>query len=281
VVHPGNAHASWEAVDEVTSIVTALRARWPGVTLALRADGGVAVPTLRADGGVAVPARDDCCAAERIEYAIGLLPNPRLEDLAAPLLALATAPYAHTQQWVRLIGQTRYQAESWHHPRRVVIKAEVSEHGASTRFVVTSRQDAPVQHYACYIERGAPETWVTDFKRACAADRWCLESACCRFWANPFRLLLHAASWLLDTFSRWLSQRGVARMQVDTLQLRHIKIGGWVRWLADRVRLHLVSVIPLNRSGSCSPPGQGVRESSGLARRPIQGRAINLPARRR
>jgi hypothetical protein len=207
-----------------------MRQRWPGVTIDLRADGGFAVPDLYTFG-----------EAEQIEYAIGLIPNPRLEALAAPLLALATATYAHTQQPVRLIGQTRYQAASWPHPRRVIIKAEVSAHGANTRFVVTTRKDAPELLYAWYIERGETENGVKDFKRACAADRL----SCCRFWANQFRLLLHAAAyWLLDTLRRWLGRRGVPRMQLDTLRLRLIKIGGWVRQLTDRVRLHLASSHP-------------------------------------
>jgi hypothetical protein len=229
-LRPGNAHDSWEAVQALERIVTAMRQRWPKVTLDLRADGGFAMPDLY-----------DFCEAEQIAYAIGLNPNSRLEDLAAPLLALATSTYVHTQQPVRLIGETRYQAGSWPHPRRVIIKAEVSEHGANTRFVVTTRKDAPEQLYAWYIERGETENWIKDFKRACQADRL----SCCRFWANQFRLLLHAAAyWLLDTLRRWLGKRGVPRIQLDTLRLRLIKIGGWVRRLTQQVRLHLASSHP-------------------------------------
>ncbi len=229
-LRPGNAHASRDAVDELARIVAGMGKRWPAVTIDLRADGGFAVPDLYA-----------FCEAEGIEYAIGLVPNLRLEALAAPLLALATATYAHTQHAVRLIGETRYQAESWLHPRRVIIKAEVSEHGINTRFVVTTRKDAPEMLYAWYIERGETENWVKDFKRACQADRL----SCCRFWANQFRLLLHAAAyWVLDTLRRWLCRCGVARMQLDTLRLRLIKIGGWVRRLTQQVRLHLASSHP-------------------------------------
>lgn len=69
--------------------------------------------------------------------------------------------------------------------------------------------------------------------------------SCCRFVANQFRLLLHAvAYWLLDTLRHWMNRRGVKRMQLDTLRLRLIKIGGWVRRLTDRVRIHLASSHP-------------------------------------
>ncbi len=70
-------------------------------------------------------------------------------------------------------------------------------------------------------------------------------SSCFGFWANQFRLLLHAAAyWLLDTLRRWLGREGVPRMQLDTLRLRLIKIGGWVRRLTDRVLIHLASSHP-------------------------------------
>lgn len=229
-LRPGNAHASWDALEEVARIVTTMRAHWPGVAVELRADGGFAVPDLYA-----------ICEAERISYTIGLPPNSRLDRLATALVAQAEAQFAQTQEAVRLIGETHYQAGSWPYPRRVIIKAEVSEHGTNTRFVVTTRTDTPEELYDWYVERGETENWVKDFKRACQADRL----SCCAFWANQFRLLLHAAAyWLLDTLRRWLGARGVPRMQLDTLRLRLIKIGGWVRRLTDRVRIHLASSHP-------------------------------------
>jgi hypothetical protein len=49
---------------------------------------------------------------------------------------------------------------------------------------------------------------------------------------------------LLDTLRRWLAQCGTPRMQLDTLRLRLIKIGGWVRELTTTLRLHLASSHP-------------------------------------
>src|SRR5438552_2063354 len=129
---------------------------------------------------------------------------------------------------VRLAGQAEYQAESWPHPRRVVFKAEVLAKGPNTRFVVTSRADEPLALYDWYVDRGTPEQWVGDLKLGCAADRL----SCHRFWANQFRLLLHAAAyWLLDSLRRRLVRLGVARMELATLRLRLLKIAGRVREL--------------------------------------------------
>ena len=45
--------------------------------------------------------------------------------------------------------------------------------------------DPPLALYDCYVDRGEPENWIKDLKRACFADRL----TCHRFLANQFRLL--------------------------------------------------------------------------------------------
>lgn len=139
-----------------------------------------------------------------------------------------------------------YAADSWPHTRRVVYKAEELAKGSNLRFVVTSRTDLDSRAlYDWYVRRGEPELCIKDLKGACFADRL----SCHCFWANQFRLLLHAAAyWLLDTARRLLVQTGVARMQLDTLRLRLVKIGGWlrehVREQAQTLSLHLASSHP-------------------------------------
>lgn len=231
VLRPGNAHGSRGAVAILKRLVRALRARWPRVALELRADSGFAVPALY-----------DYCEAEGIAYTIGIIPNPRLEALAAPLLAQAHRQQAETgAEKVRLAGEVRYQAGSWTRARRVVYKAEALVKGPNTRFVVTTRTQAPLTVYDWYVDRGEPELWIKDLKRACFADRLSDH----RFVANQFRLLLHAAAyWLLDTLRRWLCQLGVHRLQLDTLRLRLLKIGGRVQEWLTSVSLHLASSHP-------------------------------------
>lgn len=125
--------------------------------------------------------------------------------------------------------------------RRVVYKAEALAKGPNTRFVVTSRANDPASVYDRYTARGEAENWVKDLKNACRSDRLSDH----RFWANAFRLLLHAAAyWLLDALRRWLAAAAVPRMQLDTLRLRLVKIGGRIRERATRVCLHLASSHP-------------------------------------
>jgi Transposase DDE domain group 1 len=66
--------------------------------------------------------------------------------------------------------------------------------------------------------------------------------SCHRFISNQFRLLLHAAAyWLMDALRRKLIEGGSRRMQLDTLRIGLIKIGGRVRELFTKIRLHLAS----------------------------------------
>jgi hypothetical protein len=230
-LRPGTCHASRGAVPVLKRLVRHLRARWPQVTIELRADSGFAVPALY-----------DYCEAQGIAYTIGVASNARLEALATALAEEAQRQRAQTGEKVRLLAEGLYQADSWPHARRVVYKAEALDKGLNLRFVVTTRADPPEALYRWYTQRGDhPELCIKDLKEGCFADRL----SCHRFWANQFRLLLHSAAyWLLDTIRRWLVQRHVPPLQLSTLRLRLIKIGGWVRQRLDAVRLHLASSHP-------------------------------------
>ena len=230
ILRPGTAHASRGVVAVLRALVRALRAGWPGVAVELRADSGCAVPRVYR-----------FCERAHVGYTIGLIPNSRLEAVAAPLLADAQAQRLATGEPVRLVAEVAYRADSWDRERRVVYKAEALDKGPNTRFVVTTRADPPDEIYDWYVDRSEAELWIKDYKRACVADRLSDH----RFWANQFRLFLHAAAyWLLDTLRRRLLARGYPPLQLDTLRLRLLKVGGRVRELATHVCLHLASSHP-------------------------------------
>ena len=233
VLRPGNVHGSRFVVLVLRRLLKRLRAVWPEVVIEIRADSGFAVPRLYR-----------WCETHGVAYTIGLIPNRRLVVLAAPLLSQALAQSAaHAGTKVRLAGETAYQARTWPVLRRVIYKAEALAKGPNTRFVVTTRSDDPLEVYDWYVDRGQPENYLKDLKNALQADRLSDH----RFWANAFRLLLHAAAyWLLDTLRCWLVQQigAAAHIQLDTLRLRLLKIGGRVRELPTRIHLHLASSHP-------------------------------------
>src|SRR5215210_3486975 len=125
------------------------------------------------------------------------------------------------------------------------------ERGTNRRFVLTTRTDGPKDLYEFYARRGESENWIKDLKVHMKADRL----SCHRFIANQFRLLLHAAAyWLMDALRRKLVRGGARRMQLDSLRLRLIKIGG-------------------RGSGNCS------RRSVYTWRRDILGKPYGTPSR--
>lgn len=232
VLRPGTVHASRLAVLVLRRLVRRLRQAWPDVAIRLRADSGFAVPRLFA-----------WCDAHGVDYTIGLIPNARLEAAAAPLLAeVLAASAAEDGHKIRRAGEVTYHAGSWPRARRVVFKAEALARGPNTRFVVTARTDAdPLEVYDAYVDRGEAENRIKDFKLGLLGDRLSDH----RFWANAFRLVLHAAAyWLLDTLRRWLQPLDAARIQLDTLRLKILKIGARVLTHGRRIRLRLSSHHP-------------------------------------
>jgi hypothetical protein len=199
VLRSGTVHAGRGSLTLLKRLVRRLRQRWPGIPIEFRGDCGFASPALYT-----------WCEQEGITYTIGLGSNARLEAMAAPLLAQARQQRTETGQTVRLVADGQYAAATWERERRVVYKAEALEKGPNTRFVVTTRQDAPEDVYAWYIQRGDhPESCIKDLKGGCFADRLSDHA----FWANQCRLLLSAAAyWLLDTIRRWLDRPGLPQL---------------------------------------------------------------------
>ena len=78
VLRPGTTHGSAGVKAVLKRVVRAMRDRWPGVSIEVRMDSGGAVPAI-----------SDWCEQEDIAYTIGLITNPRLIALAAPLAAEA------------------------------------------------------------------------------------------------------------------------------------------------------------------------------------------------
>ncbi len=79
-----------------------------------------------------------------------------------------------------------YQAGTWSHPRRVVVKVEVNSRGINRRFVVSNRTDpSPRSLYEDYIDRGQTEDYIKPVKlhlkrtASVAIAFWPISSTCC------------------------------------------------------------------------------------------------------
>lgn len=178
----GTAHAALGADDDLEHLVRRVRQRWPDVVIELRGDSAMAVPAMYA-----------VCERLEIPYTFGLRLNPVLKGRSDQRLAEAVEQYAQTGQPQRLFTAFEYQAQSWPHPRWVVVKAEAHAEGTNRRAVVTNRPGArvlPTAAYDEYAERGESENRNKEIKCGLEGDRLSDH----RYLANLFRLYLHVAA---------------------------------------------------------------------------------------
>ena len=231
MLRPGNVHAGFRAMAILRQVVKRLRAAFPRSRIELRADSGLALPQVY-----------EGCEQIGLPYTVSLPKNERLKAMAEPWRQEARALYTESRQKAQVFGEFRYAAESWETQRRVIVKAEVMEKGENPRFVVTNRAGTePEELYRFYCQRGDPENRIKELKDGLRADRL----SCHRFWANQFRLLLHAAAYLLMQAMRaMLAGTELACAQVNTLRLRLLKVGARIKESARRVWVHLPSAYP-------------------------------------
>jgi hypothetical protein len=231
LLRPGNVHGGHQAMALVRAMVKRLREAFPRCRIELRADSALALPQLY-----------DGCEKLAIPYTISLPKNERLTEMAQPWMRDAEAIHAETGEKVQVFGEFAYAAHSWSHERRVICKAEVMSQGENPRFVVTSRRHLkPKALYRFYCQRGDPENRIKELKLDLKADRL----SCHRFWANQFRLLLHAAAYvLMQTMRKLLAGTEFARAQVNTLRLYLLKVGARIRESVRRVWVQLPSAYP-------------------------------------
>jgi hypothetical protein len=232
MLRPGNVHAGHRALAVLKRLVRKLREAWPEVRILLRGDNGFGKPEIY-----------NWCEANDVFYLINLAKNSRLTALAEPSLQAARAEFSESGEKVRNLHAETYAAKDWTHERRVLVKAEVSAEGDNPRFVVTNiRRGDPARQYDLYALRGDAENRIKELKNDLKMDR----TSCHRFVANQFRVLLHAAAFVLHTqLRRCLKGTELEHAQACTLQRHLLKLGVRVRETVRRVWLHFASSCPL------------------------------------
>jgi hypothetical protein len=236
-LRPGTVPASCGAADVLAEVVATLRAAWPGVTI-----------TVRGDSGLAVPAVYDFCEGHRLFYVLGYATNAVLERATACALDDVELYYRcygrRDPQVQRFEVVPGYQAGTWPHPRRVVAKIERTPQGSQRRFVVTNRTEPAEEVYReWYVRRGAvPEQPIGELKHGLDGDRL----SACGFRANAFRLLVHSLAYALVVLFREAAAGvpEVATATVTTLRQRLWKVGAVVRVSARRVWLQVAAAWP-------------------------------------
>jgi hypothetical protein len=231
-LRPSSRHGAHHSAAILRLLVNALRTRFPGVEIVLRADAGFCTPRLL-----------HACQRLGVDYILGFATNDRLKRLSAPLLAAAERAYQQSGLATRYFQEQTYQARSWKRPSRLLIKAEHNGIGRNARFVITSLAGDPQQLYdTVYCPRGDMENRIKEQQLDLYADR----TSAHHWWANQMRLLLASLAYTLVQGLRTiaLTATHLARASVATIRDRLLKIGAVIWRNTRRVRLHLASHHP-------------------------------------
>jgi hypothetical protein len=236
-LRPGTVHASCGAAQVLREVVPKLRQAWPGVTILVRGDTGLATPEVY-----------DCCEREGLLYAFGYASNDVLKERTDVWLSNLQTYY----HWYGKPGETLqrfesirdYQAGSWARPRAIIAKLEVNSRGSNRRFVVHNLSGHPQGIYeGFYVQRGdVPESPIGELKKGLEADRLSAHG----FRANALRLLEHVLAYAVVVLYREAAATvpEVARAEVTTLRQRLWKVGAVVRTSARAVWFHFTETWP-------------------------------------
>jgi len=232
VLRPGKVSAAHGAVRLLSRIVELLRAEWPKIKIYIRADSNFAEPHLL-----------NWLEEEGIAYTVGIGQNKALEALSAEFVKAVEARFEATGQPQRSFTSISYQTiKTWPHPRRVVVKVEVTKLGTNVRYVVVTKGGRSQDLYEWYTERGGTiEDVIEQLKNGFEADRM----SCHRFEANAFRLLLHSAAYnLMLLFREQIAVPELKNADIQTIRIKLIKVGGRVERTARRIWIRLSSSWP-------------------------------------
>ena len=233
----GKAVASEGTVGLLSRLLPRLRRAFPRARILVRLDGGFASPAVFAF----------LEAQPRLDYVIAMAKNAVLERYAEPAMLVARARTWRSEQTEHVYTETdEYQAGTWNHARRVVIKAEVVRHRDreprdNPRFVVTNMRQTPRFLYEkVYCRpRGRREP---DQGTEGPADR---PHELPDVSANQLRVLLTAVAYVLMQELRLrAADTACARAQVPWLRDRLLKFGVQVVCSVRRIVLRLPRATP-------------------------------------
>jgi hypothetical protein len=231
-----NIDAAAGSVEEVTRIISQIRARWPRVRILLRADSGFCREALMA-----------WCEANRVDYVFGLAGNDRLVAAIKAELTAARSEAEASRKPARRFKDFRWSTrESWSRTRRVIGKAEWTQGEANPRFIVTSLPAAGIAarplYETIYCARGEMENRIKECQLDLFADR----TSAATMQANQLRLWFASLAYVLMAGLRriGLAHTQFANATCGTMRLKLLKIGALVRISVRRVVIAMASACP-------------------------------------
>ena len=235
-LRPADVDAARGVEEELERIVMRIRAKWSGVRVIVRGDGGYC--------------RDELmtwCEGQEVDYVLGLSKNSRLVKLIGDEMVEARRLHEVSGEAVRLFKELRYRTrKSWSCERRVVAKVEHLSGGGNPRFIVTS---IPVEQWAGrelyeqgYCARGEMENRIKEQQLNLFADR----TSSHQMQANQLRLYFASFAYVMMHGLRRLGLVGteLARAQCGTIREKVLKVGAEIRVSVRKVWLSMSESYP-------------------------------------
>jgi len=234
ILRPGKRPGGKEIAKMIRRIVRLLKKAWPDVNIIIRGDSHYGCPEVF-----------DVCKDFNIQFVLGLSSNSILQKSVADIKKRAEALFERDPKAFKLYHDFEYQAASWAEPQRVIAKVEYTEKlKINIRFIVTSLKTTQRKHIyeTIYCSRGKAELYIKEHKNHLGSDR----TSCNSFLVNQFRLIFfNLAYMILHSFrSRHLKNTCFAKADFNTIRLKLIKVGGQIKELSTRIKIHLSSAYP-------------------------------------
>ena len=182
----------------------------------------------RADSGFATPELYDIYEKYGVNYAIRLKENKVLRRLVHETeMKLFAHPDYMTIDRVAVYGEFTYQAGSWSHPRRVVVKVEKAANSLAHTymFIVTNMSGSEEFVVNFYCGRGNMENYIKeckdDFDFGAVSSKSKVVNAC--------RLQVHVLAYAIVNFmKRLVFPKSMRKDRMQTIRLKMVKIASRV-----------------------------------------------------
>lgn len=234
ILKPGRRSKNVSVYGILRRIITYIRHRWKSTNIVVRGDSHFCCKELM----------DWAHGQENVHFISGLTGNSVLNKLAEITIQSAQREYEQHGKAVRRYHSFEYQAGSWKHPQRVVVKVEVSSQGKNIRYIVTDMRQYRTQdmYEKGYCARGNMELRIKDHKLFLQSDRM----SCTSFLANQFRLFLHSAAYVLIHALQKEVLQGTeyANATMKTIQLKIIKLAARVKEMKTKICIELPASFP-------------------------------------
>lgn len=237
ILRPGHRPSGVEIVAYLRRIAARIRAAWPDTLILFRGDQHYGAPALY----VWIAEQPQMRSVTGFPVHQWLRDDPRVQRL----IHAVQDHYERYDEPQTRYASWAYQATTWSHPRKLVVKVEITATGQLNLRAITTdcwQARGRVLYETIYCARGKDEQYIKDHKRYLQSDR----TACHRFEANQFRLLCMSAAYVLLHSLRTQVCGGTrwAHATMATLQQHVLKLGARIVALKTRIKVQLPAAYP-------------------------------------